>query len=390
MKSPIARELQVWSYKSGKLKAKVKVSNRDEFNKDVMIALANRAGHRCSFPNCNAFTVGPSDESTTSVSKTGMACHIAAAAGGPGARRYIKDMTSEDRKSIENGIWMCYTHGKLVDTDEIRFTIPMLKKWRQFAEFRARYRQEHGVDAPLPSDKILEIGFAEHELSFSSRENDTQVIGRALLDSCVPLVWGTNVSHAIRDVIVEILRNTFIHGNATYCKIVIRPNSIQVTDDGTDFNWLSLPTVKNGRGGAASVNNILRKYGDKLVLGVKRNNNENTTTIGLARSLDDIALVNPCSFETSIEDSEYIRQNRKMPDLWFQPATDSCRLIYIVLPEFMALSDVMLLCEAMKSKPLDDKQLVFVTKNTSCGVKEGLLQFFPNARVIDITTIDAE
>lgn len=126
------------------------------------------------------------------------------------------------------------------------------------------------------------------------------------------------------------------------------------------------------------------------MLGSKRHNNENLTTIGLAHSLDDIALVKPCSFETSSEDSEYIRRHWKMPDSWFSPATDSCRIIYIVLPEFMALSDAMQLSEAMKSKSLGDKQIVFVTKHTSCGVKEGLLSFFPNARVIDITTIDAE
>ena len=47
-----------------------------------------------------------------------MACHIAAAAGGPGARRYVKEMSADERASVENGIWMCYTHGKVIDTDE--------------------------------------------------------------------------------------------------------------------------------------------------------------------------------------------------------------------------------------------------------------------------------
>ena len=67
------------------------------------------------------------------------------AAGGPGARRYVKGMTKAQRTSINNGIFGCAIRtGKLVDTDERhRFTIPMLKKWRKLAEFRAQFRQEY-------------------------------------------------------------------------------------------------------------------------------------------------------------------------------------------------------------------------------------------------------
>ena len=40
------------------------------------------------------------------------------AADGPGARRVVPTMTPEQLASYENGIWMCYRHGKLIDTDE--------------------------------------------------------------------------------------------------------------------------------------------------------------------------------------------------------------------------------------------------------------------------------
>lgn len=61
-----------------------------------------------------------------------MACHISAASSGSGARRYSSD--DENRKSISNGIWMCYTHGKLIDNDENRFSISMLMDWKKIAE----------------------------------------------------------------------------------------------------------------------------------------------------------------------------------------------------------------------------------------------------------------
>ncbi|WP_152977832.1 hypothetical protein [Bradyrhizobium pachyrhizi] len=82
-------------------------------------ALAERVGHRCSFPDCNASTIGPSAESATSIAKTGMACHIYAAADGPAARRTGRSKSIDELRSIENGIWMCYRHGKLIDTENV-------------------------------------------------------------------------------------------------------------------------------------------------------------------------------------------------------------------------------------------------------------------------------
>src|ERR1700743_1084457 len=114
---------------------------RDEFPASVKRDLAERAGFRCSFPGCDAVTIGPSDESARATANTGEACHIAAASGGPGARRVVPSMARADRVSYDNGIWMCRTHGTLIDTDEVRFTIPLLKQWRSAAERRAAILQ---------------------------------------------------------------------------------------------------------------------------------------------------------------------------------------------------------------------------------------------------------
>ena len=43
-------------------------------------------------------------------------------------------MTSEERKSIENCIWMCQTHSKLIDTDTEKYTVELLKQWKKDAE----------------------------------------------------------------------------------------------------------------------------------------------------------------------------------------------------------------------------------------------------------------
>ena len=359
---------------------------RDDFSAATKKILEERAGHCCSFPGCSAVTTGPSDESSTAISKTGMACHIAAASGGQGARRYVASMSSEERLSPENGIWMCYTHGKIIDTDEKRYSSPMLQKWREMAYFRARFRQEFGTDKQLPRDRLVEIGFANETLSFTSPGNEAKVIGFALLDSCVPLVWGDELSHAVRDVLVEIVRNTFAHGGASSCKLVIYRRSISITDDGADFSWLNLPTSPNARGGAAAVKSLFAHFGDKLLLGVKRHNNENRTTIALARSLDDIKLVGPCSVEVKDGDWNEVRNRRQIPASWFPSTTESCRIFYIVLPEFMPHSDAILLSEALQPEAIKNKQIVFVTQNTSSGVERYLLEAFPFARVLNISS----
>lgn len=110
-------------------------NNRDDFSKETIIRLASRVGYICSCPGCNASTVGPSMESSSKVSNIGVAAHICAAA--PGGKRYDSNMTSDERKSIDNGIWLCQSHSKLIDTDEVKYTKKLLHKWKEEAENRA-------------------------------------------------------------------------------------------------------------------------------------------------------------------------------------------------------------------------------------------------------------
>lgn len=92
---------------------------RDNFSNDVKNLLARRAGMKCSNPNCRQPTSGPQEDPEKAVN-VGVAAHIcAASSGGP---RYDPNMTSEERSSSSNGIWLCQTHAKLVDNDEQRYT----------------------------------------------------------------------------------------------------------------------------------------------------------------------------------------------------------------------------------------------------------------------------
>jgi len=61
----------------------------------------------------------------------GVAAHICAAAAGVGARRYRADMTSDQRKSDENGIWLCQDCAKAIDSDDPFFSEAVLHAWKQ-------------------------------------------------------------------------------------------------------------------------------------------------------------------------------------------------------------------------------------------------------------------
>lgn len=107
---------------------------RDDFSKATIERLAKRVGMRCSNPDCRDPTSGPSSE-PDGVTNTGVAAHIRAAS--PGGARYDSEMTPEQRSAIENGIWLCQTHAKLVDDDEIGFPPHLLREWKETAEHMA-------------------------------------------------------------------------------------------------------------------------------------------------------------------------------------------------------------------------------------------------------------
>lgn len=98
-------------------------SRRDNFAASVKRELAERAHYMCSL--CRQRTVGPQHGATGSV-RAGDAAHItAAASNGP---RYDASLTSQERRSSANGIWLCCTHAALVDRDHARYPTDDLRR----------------------------------------------------------------------------------------------------------------------------------------------------------------------------------------------------------------------------------------------------------------------
>src|SRR5215467_12369976 len=107
---------------------------RSDFPKAVIDALARRVGNQCSNPRCPNATAGPHNDSRRAIN-IGVAAHITAAA--PGGPRFDPNLNFDERRSVENGIWLCQNCAKLVDSDPLKFTVALLREWKESAEAAA-------------------------------------------------------------------------------------------------------------------------------------------------------------------------------------------------------------------------------------------------------------
>jgi len=128
---------------------------RHNFLASTRSALAFRAGHMCSFAECRIPTAGPGDASSSQHINIGVAAHIAAAsAEGP---RFDGRMTETERKSIDNGIWLCQTHSRLVDVNEVAYSVERLHQIKNDHEGWIRGLMD-GSRSPSASEDFVALG----------------------------------------------------------------------------------------------------------------------------------------------------------------------------------------------------------------------------------------
>jgi len=132
-------------------------NSRDDFRLTTRRVLAERVAWKCSFPGCDVTTVGPDSGDSRKSVNNGIAAHIHAA--GKGGPRFRDDMTREERRDIENGIWMCRHHGNLVDADFTEYSADTLRTWRTAAEKRAAENLRLPTSSEFPDGStMIQIG----------------------------------------------------------------------------------------------------------------------------------------------------------------------------------------------------------------------------------------
>ena len=353
--------------------------NRDDFSAATKKILADRAGYRCSYLGCGKPTIGPSDESATASSSIGMAAHIAAAAGGKGARRYLSSMTKEQRVGIDNGIWMCANHGKIVDTDEKRFSIAMLQQWKLNAEYIARIMQ----DKNYSYEKALRLSdftdFVSDSILIKGMGEENQLIGDALQDCGVSVAWGAQLAHATRDFIIEHIRNAFIHGKATFVQFSSAKNRLIITDDGSVYNPKNLPDEETRHGGADALEEMLKKYDTEIIIATNRSKNQNITTIVRLIDESDIIDISPCVHKISYSN---FRSRRDKAELTIK---EDCSEIFVILPTYISPSDVGMVVHSLEPFKNDTRPFTFITNQMSDLVKGYVKGFRPNCHIVELS-----
>jgi hypothetical protein len=127
---------------------------RDDFSRPVIDILKARVANRCSNPNCRVPTSAPSENNKAN--NIGIAAHICAAS--PGGARYDGNMSADERKSINNAIWLCSNCSIDIDRDIERHSVAMLKNWKERAEDTAR--AELGMKLPSHNETIDTVAAA--------------------------------------------------------------------------------------------------------------------------------------------------------------------------------------------------------------------------------------
>jgi hypothetical protein len=196
-------------------------TNRDDFSPAVINALSRRSGQRCSNPACGRPTSGPRPSNDTGSINIGVAAHITSAA--PGGKRFDSSLSPEERRSAHNGIWLCQDCGKLIDSDDITYSVAILNGWKEIAE-RTALEAISGT---------LEHGIAFLERRLSGHKN--MVWDVAITSDGRKIVSSSNdMTAKVWDAASGSELCTLRGHNAFVCSVSIAPDSRQAATGALD------------------------------------------------------------------------------------------------------------------------------------------------------------
>ncbi|EUC20761.1 hypothetical protein [Paraburkholderia hospita] len=286
--------------------------------------------------------------------------HFPAASGGPGSRRYDASSTTEQRTSIENGLWCCRDHGTLIDTDEVTYSTAMLKGWRVIAEKKAELRHAHGDMEFAGSRELVRVGLVDDALALTANDDVNGTVGNLVVHCCVADIWGRGVADSVRDFLIEHTKNAFEHAAATQVLIKVHPRNIVVEDNGRHFELHSLADHPRGRGGRLAYRALLGALKIHAISSTFETLNGNVVHVPLVSDSRELAATNPCT--ASIDRSEF-----RSPRVSFSQFS-YCDTIYIIAPDFLSYSDLPGLDLIVKSAQTTQKRIAVVVSKVSDAV----------------------
>ncbi|MBY5971879.1 hypothetical protein KUV28_05960 [Ferrimonas balearica] len=283
-------------------------------------------------------------------------------------------MSEADLTSIENGIWMCYRHGKLIDADDCTYTPELLKEWRRLAERCSELR--HALGRELTPDDLAAEAFATQTVGLTSSDL-VRGIADVVRDSGMEIIWGKEPALAIRDAAIEIARNALTHGMATEVEITVTAHSVELLDDGAFFSLTDLEMAENPRGGAQSMLR-LRSGAPNVIVSYIRKDDRNVVKITSTQNLSKLLATHPCS--TTL----YGAPSSVEAAMTFIEERSECGTIFLrPLHGILSYSDLFSLEAGLAARGLTERDIVLVMDAHSEGIRAFLEQKIPNVRLIE-------
>lgn len=130
-----------------------------EFSKSVKSALAHRAAYICANPDCRCLTLNLIGDDSSRVSYRGRAVAICGPEGGP---RYVAGMSNNQRKAIDNAIFLCAKCAELTSRNKgAHYPAEMLREWKEqhkrWVRANLNLRQEESAPLRLVRAAALRI-----------------------------------------------------------------------------------------------------------------------------------------------------------------------------------------------------------------------------------------
>ncbi|WP_412558020.1 hypothetical protein [Thalassospira sp. MIT1370] len=362
------------------------MSKENQFSAPTKRTLSERAGFRCSFPGCDRVTIGPNEESDEKSSATGMACHIYSAGNSLPARRKGNLLSKEFLSSPENGIWMCYFHGKQIDTDEKRYSVETLKEWKKKSELSAKLRHERGENSDISRALYEAHPIIPLQLTHTQDEQETLVetIEDFLTQCSIDDLWGKELRNSTQELIFEISTNAFKHGCAKIIYLRSTKTGIVLSTDGEHFSLEQLIASEKGRGGSLCLSSFKKQHYDHVFLNYNIENELNTYTISAPLSASNMLESNhKCSITLNdLSDARHAKIKE------FSKTSIDCENIYIDAGIMLHTSNLYLLCQLIsESEQLSSKKIIILTKRFSKGLEESVYEI-PEFQKLNIKTIE--
>ncbi len=140
-------------YIEGRHEIKYQTVNND-FEGKIIDKIALLAGYICTNPTCRQFTTAPSRLSEDKILKIGEAAHIHSS-----RKKGARYGEEKSKSTLNNGIWLCRTCHKKIDSPDWEFYPPeLLNSWK--VEHSTWLRENLGIPFNLIKNKKLSLTFS--------------------------------------------------------------------------------------------------------------------------------------------------------------------------------------------------------------------------------------